>query len=52
MGWILVSLLWLPTEDKTQKQEVQGKIKRHHFRETVKKRSPLKLNVIVVEGFG
>ena len=37
VGWILVSLLWLSIEDKTEKQEVQVKIKRQHFGETVKK---------------
>ena len=37
VGWILVSLLWLSIEDKTEKQKVQVKIKRQHFRETVKK---------------
>jgi hypothetical protein len=43
VGWILVSLLWLSIEDKTKKQEVQIKIKRQHFRETVKKEIPFKI---------
>ena len=41
VGWILVSLLWLPTEDKTKKQEIQVEVKRQHFRETVKKEIPV-----------
>jgi uncharacterized membrane protein YciS (DUF1049 family) len=43
VGWILVSLLWLSIEDKTKKQEVQVKIERQHFRETVKKEIPSNL---------
>ncbi len=43
VGRILVSLLWLSIEDKTKKQEVQVKIKRQHFRETVKKEIPSNL---------
>ena len=43
VGWILVSLLWLSIEDKTEKQEVQVKIKRQHFRETVNKKIPIKI---------
>jgi len=43
VGWILVSLLWLSIEDKTKKQEVQVKIKRQHFRETVNKKIPIKI---------
>jgi hypothetical protein len=43
VGWILVSLLWLSIEDKTKKQEVQVKIERQHFRETVKNDIPSNL---------